>query len=899
MRPLRVSLHMTLCLLTISAFAFAQVPYEYTHNPYAPILDNSTTASSITISDVFTISDLNILVDIDHSFAADLTITISHNGGPPVTLSANNGSYYPDYRNTIFDDQALSNGYLNGGNVAAAPYAGFNGVYEPQSPLSTFNGQSGSGTWTISVNDNATLDEGTLNRWGLVFNRSKYKDIRLGIDYNSIGQSYISGFGSNAIGITIPPFTVHGKRPEVNSTFAYIITTNSADYSMTKLTAKEYSPGGVTLLNAQWDTPYSQATINTEAGPISLMYVGMNPFHFTAFQRWGLFMANSDDHDMADIVNSPASLGYDNGKMANWINFLTPECNAIAAPIYQEQLLTSIDFYQAAAAVEAVGYGTGSVDVNVWEDGSGLPTTILGTSFTHTLPPQGDKWVSYAFNPPVVLPAGWYAFGMCVTSDPTIGGIGLGVDLVTTFDPYVGKYQDMYNQLYTYYGYWYEDFYPFVNKMIRPNFILGIDLGTYTINSPSGTSSGSQSVSATFKSYNHQPQIPNALATCRVTIQNSMGNTVYTSERRATFAPYSTQTVSFDTFVPPDADTYTITALVTRNNASDDENLINNSYSRTFTILSPIAPVIVSEDGALNQDQRNEIASSMKAKGLDVQFKNRTTEGIPFETSNAILFVGDLSSVDNTTVQSYVNAGNYFGVISTKQMDIGKQLVEKLTPASDLQYLTLANNKLQLTKEAMRFRTSPKPTSNLLIDKKMNILASGSEAEVIEERHEGMVNTLQTAKNLIDAQPAVSTDDRKAQIGYEGQVKVRQIAMGSMSLAEVVSAKSKYPAIVTKAAPTEFVLAQNYPNPFNPTTTIAYSLPSTSYVTLRVYDLLGREVTTLFQGSQNQGRYNMQWDGDASYGSPAASGIYLYRFEATPADGGSSFVMTKKMVLQR
>jgi hypothetical protein len=91
--------------------------------------------------------------------------------------------------------------------------------------------------------------------------------------------------------------------------------------------------------------------------------------------------------------------------------------------------------------------------------------------------------------------------------------------------------------------------------------------------------------------------------------------------------------------------------------------------------------------------------------------------------------------------------------------------------------------------------------------------------------------------------------------------------------------------------PVSYDLSQNYPNPFNPTTTIRYSLPTNSFVTLRIYDILGREVKTLISTEQNSGTHSVQWNGDNNYGTKVSSGIYLYRIEA------ANFVMTKKMIM--
>ena len=70
-------------------------------------------------------------------------------------------------------------------------------------------------------------------------------------------------------------------------------------------------------------------------------------------------------------------------------------------------------------------------------------------------------------------------------------------------------------------------------------------------------------------------------------------------------------------------------------------------------------------------------------------------------------------------------------------------------------------------------------------------------------------------------------------------------------------------------------LSQNYPNPFNPSTTIKYSIPKNSLVTLKVYDVLGREVKTLVNEYKTAGDYNADFNA-----SHLASGIYFYRITA-------------------
>ncbi|MBA4406995.1 alpha-amylase [bacterium] len=88
--------------------------------------------------------------------------------------------------------------------------------------------------------------------------------------------------------------------------------------------------------------------------------------------------------------------------------------------------------------------------------------------------------------------------------------------------------------------------------------------------------------------------------------------------------------------------------------------------------------------------------------------------------------------------------------------------------------------------------------------------------------------------------------------------------------------------------PAEFRLEQNYPNPFNPETVISYQLPVSSYVTLKIYDLLGREVATLVNEVQPAGIHHSQF---SILNYALSSGVYLYRIEA------GNFVQSKKMLL--
>jgi hypothetical protein len=89
-----------------------------------------------------------------------------------------------------------------------------------------------------------------------------------------------------------------------------------------------------------------------------------------------------------------------------------------------------------------------------------------------------------------------------------------------------------------------------------------------------------------------------------------------------------------------------------------------------------------------------------------------------------------------------------------------------------------------------------------------------------------------------------------------------------------------------KELPTSFMLSQNYPNPFNPTTKISFSIPSSAFTSLKVYDILGNEVAALVNEEKSAGNYEVSFNA-----SSLSSGTYFYRIQA------GSFIETKKMML--
>lgn len=93
--------------------------------------------------------------------------------------------------------------------------------------------------------------------------------------------------------------------------------------------------------------------------------------------------------------------------------------------------------------------------------------------------------------------------------------------------------------------------------------------------------------------------------------------------------------------------------------------------------------------------------------------------------------------------------------------------------------------------------------------------------------------------------------------------------------------------------PKNYTLSQNYPNPFNPTTLIKFSIPKDDFVTIKVYDIIGQEITTLFSGYTKAGTHTLSWNGMDRNGKQVSSGSYIYRMTA------GEYSQSKKMIYMK
>ncbi len=130
----------------------------------------------------------------------------------------------------------------------------------------------------------------------------------------------------------------------------------------------------------------------------------------------------------------------------------------------------------------------------------------------------------------------------------------------------------------------------------------------------------------------------------------------------------------------------------------------------------------------------------------------------------------------------------------------------------------------------------------------------------------------------------VDGSNYKSVITWEPAVGIGKFE-GSLEPVSVVSDRNDLPVV--------YKLYNNYPNPFNPTTTFTYQLPKDGIVTLKIYDMLGREVATLVNNElKTVGRYNVRFNA-----SSLASGVYIYQLKVNDLGGGNGYTATKKLML--
>ena len=162
--------------------------------PPIPIPDNNATGATSTIAvvDPSIVQDVNVTVNVTHTYDADLTLSLITPANTPITLAARRGGSANNFTNTVFDDEAANP--ISGGTPP------FTGSFKPEGLLSAADGVSGAGTWKFKVVDSALVDVGTIDNWTL---NLVYPSIACG----PAGSPPPIPDGSFGAGMTVSPVT--------------------------------------------------------------------------------------------------------------------------------------------------------------------------------------------------------------------------------------------------------------------------------------------------------------------------------------------------------------------------------------------------------------------------------------------------------------------------------------------------------------------------------------------------------------------------------------------------------------------------------------------------------------------------------------------------------------------
>ena len=154
------------------------------------------------------------------------------------------------------------------------------------------------------------------------------------------------------------------------------------------------------------------------------------------------------------------------------------------------------------------------------------------------------------------------------------------------------------------------------------------------------------------------------------------------------------------------------------------------------------------------------------------------------------------------------------------------------------------------------------------------------------KNYQATVNQLYAFINHVDSQQGKKIAEEDA----NGLIGAAEIIISNVQNGILKEASPDDFLPVCEQVPCQFELSQNYPNPFNSSTTITYSLEYSSYVVIKIYNILGDEVKTLVNEDKDCGSYSINWDGNDNSGNFVATGLYIYKIHA------GDFSQIKKMV---
>ncbi|MDX9759484.1 MAG: FlgD immunoglobulin-like domain containing protein [Bacteroidota bacterium] len=352
---------------------------------------------------------------------------------------------------------------------------------------------------------------------------------------------------------------------------------------------------------------------------------------------------------------------------------------------------------------------------------------------------------------------------------------------------------------------------------------------------------------------------------------------------------YETLLIGLDPWTPPTGGIYKVKAYFTRN--PDDQNPVNDMIEYDLYVQ---AQPVIAFDPDVDNKLLGELIETLSSRGVSPTLVNADVENLAKVKNSTIYVLGD---VNKDMLASAVAEGNDVAFVYDRNDKIGRTIrnidaLYGIERARSVNYdevaiaATIAIDPTAVPDEAPKAITIPELTS------KEDVLKYLSTEAKIEAATSSFRKG--TAESAFKSVLPVATGSKYGDITF---VSTETSSLGIVYT--VPSVRTPIGSRTDAVTPNAFALEQNYPNPFNPSTVISYTLPEASVVTLRIIDVLGREVSTLVSSTQDAGTYSVNWKGMDQNGIEMSSGNYFYRLDAVPTSGAAAFSSTKKMTLSK
>jgi hypothetical protein len=335
---------------------------------------------------------------------------------------------------------------------------------------------------------------------------------------------------------------------------------------------------------------------------------------------------------------------------------------------------------------------------------------------------------------------------------------------------------------------------------------------------------------------------------------------------------------------------------------SAGNNLIQADYN--WRLMAGLDVLVIDADGGNTYETYYEQALDVAAENLDVVWGwwDSSLDDVDYPLFDGIdalvWFTGDLwqetlSPIDQLNIQDYLDNGGRL-LLSGQGIGFDMRNDQLFTDYLHAQYIR--NFPIGTSVSGIAGTWAAGSAFPIVSGEGASNQSRQSSIEVRSDEATMIVNYDQEYNGLTQG-AGLSVDD--------GNYKAIYLAFGMEAIATTAARASfmenclnwlygntATPGAPNEVVPTEFSLMQNYPNPFNPETNIPFALPVRSNVKLSVYDLLGREVATLAEGTFEAGAHTVNWNA-----SELSSGVYFYRLDAQGAQ--QNFNSTRKVVLMK